>query len=218
MDMRSVSIDTDIDRVLADVAAGDSRSFGKLFDLYATRLAGLVRRRLGWRLARKIDPDDVVQSVFKSFVGLQRRQDVVCETAEALWGLLALMATRKCGHKIEYFTAACRDVRAEESIFPGLQSAGDADARRLVEAISTEPNPQEAAALLETIRSLLDALDDRDRTIVQLALEGLPVAEISRQIKRSERTVQRVLKRLAEVLRGEIPELAGPGIGQADAC
>jgi RNA polymerase sigma-70 factor (ECF subfamily) len=208
--------DTRVDRVLADLSAGESGSFGTLFDLYSARLAGLVRRRLGWRLARKIDPDDVVQSVFKSFVGLQQRQDVVCENSQALWGLLALMATRKCGHKIEYFTAACRDVRAEESIAPEFQSAGDADARRFVEAISREPNPQEEAALLETIRRLLDDLEERDRTIVQLALEGVPVADISGQVNRSERTVQRVLKRLAEALRRELPEVSAIGRGPDD--
>lgn len=207
----------DVDRVLADLSAGNSGSFGDLFDRYAVRLAGLVRKRLGWKLARKIDPDDVVQSVFKSFVGLQRRQDVVCDDSQALWGLLAVMATRKCGHKIEYFTAACRDVRAEESIAPGFESPGDADARRFVEAISREPDPQEAAAVSETIRTLLTGLDERDRTIVQLALEGLPVAEISQVVQRSERTVQRVLKRLAEVLRDGMPDSGGTEDGSNHA-
>lgn len=195
----------DVDRVLADLAAGRSGSFGDLFDCYAGRLAGLVRKRLGWRLARKIDPDDVVQSVFKSFVGLQRRQDVVCEDPQALWGLLAVMTTRKCGRKIEHFTAGCRDVRVEESIAPGREFVGDADARLFVEAISREPDPQAAAAVSETIRSLLSQLDERDRTIVQLALEGLSVADISLHVQRSERTVQRVLRRLAATLAEEAP-------------
>lgn len=202
-------VEASIDRVVADLSAGDNDSFGDLFDRYAGRLAGLVRKRLGWKLARKIDPDDVVQSVFKSFVGLQRRQDVVCENAQALWGLLALMAKRKCGHKIAHFTAACRDVRAEESVLSAAP-AGDADVRRFVEAISREPDPQEAAAVFETIRRLLEGLDDRDRTIVRRSLEGLSVEEISQEVQRSERTVQRVLKRLGETLRAEVSELSDP--------
>lgn len=204
-----------VDRVVADLSSGDDGSFADLFDHYAARLAGLVRKRLGWKLARKIDPDDVVQSVFKSFVGLQRRQDVVCENAQALWGLLALMAKRKCGHKIAHFTAACRDVRAEESLL-SAGPAGDADVRRFVEAISREPDPQEAAAVFETIRNLLESLDDRDRTIVRRSLEGLSVEEISTEVERSERTVQRVLKRLGETLRAEVPELSEPSPGSVD--
>ena len=134
----------------------------------------------------------------------------MCENGHALWGLLALMATRKCGHKIEHFTAACRDVRAEESLAPGSDSVGDADPRRFVEAISREPDPQEAAAAFEQIRTLLDQLDDRDRRIVQPSLEGMAVAEISREVQRSERTVQRILKRLAEALRTEESDSTGP--------
>lgn len=209
------NVEASIDRVVADLSIGDDGSFADLFDRYAARLAGLVRKRLGWKLARKIDPDDVVQSVFKSFVGLQRRRDVDCD-APALWGLLALMAKRKCGHKIAHFTAACRDVRAEESVL-SAEPAGDADVRRFVEAISREPDPQEAAAVFETIRNLLEGLDDRDRTIVRRSLEGLSVEEISQEVQRSERTVQRVLKRLGETLRAEVPELSDPSWGSADA-
>lgn len=190
----------DVDRVLADLSAGDGGSFGDLFDAYAHRLAGVVRRRLGWKLVRKIDPDDVVQSVFQSFVKLRRRRDVACDDPQALWALLALIAKRKCCRKVAYFTAGRRDVRAEESIAAGFDSASEADARRLVEALSREPDPQEAAEVSETIRALLEGLDDRDRTIVRFALEGMQIAEISREVQRSERTVQRVLKRLAETL------------------
>lgn len=197
------NLDPSVDCVLADLSRGDDSSFGVLFERYSARLAGLVRQRLGWKLARKIDPDDVVQSVFKRFVALQQKQDVVCENGHALWGLLALMATRKCGHKIEHFTAACRDVRAEESLAPGSDSVGDADPRRFVEAISREPDPHEAAAAFEKIRTLLEGLDDRDRAIVRFALEGLSVEDISREVQRSERTVQRVLKRMSETLLTE---------------
>lgn len=169
------------------------------FARFSCRLAGLVRSRLGWRLRRKLDAEDVVQSVFRSFVRLQREQDLSFETWESLWGLLALITVRKCGHKIEYFMAACRRVSVEQSVGAGT-SVGDDDSCRCLEALSREPDPAQAAIVAETLGDLLRRLDDRERRIVELALEGATSAEISDYVQRSERTVQRVLKRVWEQL------------------
>lgn len=184
---------------LAALRAGGDVLGAEVLTRYSHRLAGLVRSKLGWRLRRKLDPEDVVQSVFKSFVRLQREKDLAFENWESLWGLLALITVRKCGHKIEHFMAACRRVSAEHSIAPGAGPVDD-DTHRCIEAISREPDPVHAAMLAETLAGLLDGLDDRDRRIVTLALEGAAVAEISDEVERSERTVQRVLKRVWEQL------------------
>lgn len=169
---------------------------------FSDRLAGLVRKRLGWRLRRKLDTMDVVQSVFKSFLRLQQEKDFSFDNWDALWGLLALITVRKCGHKIEHFTAARRNIAAEQSAVLHAGTADD-DTRRCVEAISREPDPVQAAMLAELLTGLLDGLDDRDRRIVTLALEGATTVEISDEIRRSERTVQRVLKRVWAQLEAE---------------
>lgn len=169
---------------------------------YSDRLAGLVRSRLGWRLRRKLDPEDVVQSVFKSFVRLQQQKPLEFENWEAVWALLALITVRKCGRTIGHFMAACRSVAAEQSVGPG-GTLTDPDAARCIEAFSREPDPHEAALLAETLQSLLENLDDRDRRIVSLALEGATTVEISDEVERSERTVQRVLKRVWDGLAAQ---------------
>jgi len=188
-------------RPAAGMVVGD-----EILARFSRRLAGLVRSRLGWRLRRKLDTEDVVQSVFKSFVRLQQDRELSFESEEALWGLLALITVRKCGHKVEHFMAACRNVAAEHSVAPGVHPADD-DTRRCLEALSREPDPAQAAILAETLTSLLARLDERDRRIVTLALEGATVAEIGSQVARSERTVQRVLKRLWNELAAEPPHL-----------
>lgn len=169
---------------------------------YSERLAALVRSRLGWRLRRKLDPEDVVQSMFKSFVRLQQQKPLDFDNWDGLWALLALMTVRKCGHTIEHFMAACRSVAVEQSVGPGT-ALTDPDTMRCIEALSREPDPQDAAVLAETVRSLLAGLDERDRRIVALALEGATTPEISDEVARSERTVQRVLKRVWEGLAAQ---------------
>lgn len=184
---------------LAALRAGGDILGAEVLTRFSSRLAGLVRSKLGWRLRRKLDPEDVVQSVFKSFVRLQQEKDLSFENWESLWGLLALITVRKCGHKIEHFMAACRRVSAEHSIAPGTGPVDD-ESRRCIEALSREPDPVHTAIVAETLAGLLDGLDDRDRRIVTLALEGATSTEISEEVQRSERTVQRVLKRIWEQL------------------
>ena len=191
-----------VDPGLAALQAGGDVLGAEVLTRYSNRLAGLVRSKLGWKLRRKLDPEDVVQSVFKSFVRLQQERELAFENWESLWGLLALITVRKCGHKIEHFMAACRRVSAEHSIAPGAGPADD-DTQRCIEAISREPDPVHTAMLAETLAGLLDGMDDRDRKIVTLALEGATSSEISEEVERSERTVQRVLKRVWAQLEAE---------------
>src|SRR5260370_222460 len=46
---------------------GDEQAARELFERYADRLVALARRRLGQRMARRVDAEDRVQSVFRPF-------------------------------------------------------------------------------------------------------------------------------------------------------
>lgn len=189
---------SEVDRVIAGLRAGDARAADEIFSRFSGQLCGLVQAKLGWRYRRKFDPEDVAQSVFKSFLGLHAGRDLNFDNWDALWGLLSLIAVRKCGHRIDYLRAARRDVAREHSV---ILDAGDADrSRDDLEAISREPTPGQAAMLAETLRRLLEPLDDKDRTIVELALQGHDTAEIAVRVARSRRTVQRVLEEIREHL------------------
>lgn len=194
------SVPPDGDSVL--LRAGGDALAAEAMTRFSHRLAGLVRSKLGWRLRRKLDPEDVVQSVLMSFLRLQQERDLSFENWDSLWGLLALITIRKCGHKIDYFMAACRRASAEESVIQD-GNALDAETHRCIEAISREPDPAQAAMLTELLTSLLDGLDARSQRIVMLALEGATVAEISDEVQRSERTVQRVLRGVWEQLAAQ---------------
>jgi RNA polymerase sigma-70 factor, ECF subfamily len=54
--------------------------------------------------------------------------------------------------------------------------------------------------LTETVEELLRSLDEPDRPIVTLALQGYSASEISEQVKRSERSVYRILERIRKKL------------------
>ena len=67
----------------------------------------------------------------------------------------------------------------------------------------SDPAPEEAAMLTETVERLLEGLNERERQIVTLALQGAAVAEIAAEVGRTRRTVQRVLARVKEQLQSD---------------
>lgn len=70
------------------------------------------------------------------------------------------------------------------------------DSRRLWEAIAREPTPLEAMMLGEIVAEMLRSLDERDRLLASLALQGYTRLEIAERVGCTERTVYRVLERL----------------------
>ena len=59
-----------------------------------------------------------------------------------------------------------------------------------MDPLGREPTPLEAAVLSETLRQLLAGLDESDRPILELSLQGYTTREISERLGRAERTVR----------------------------
>jgi RNA polymerase sigma-70 factor (ECF subfamily) len=183
------------DDLLARLRAGDNEAATQVFNRFAHRLIGLARVRLDQRLRQKVDPEEVVQSVYKSFFIRFAEGQFDLRTWDNLWALLTVLTVRKCGHRIEYFHAARRDVRGEVTPRPADES------RSSWEAIAREPTPVEAALLTELVDQLMNALEPRHREIVALTLQGHGPPEVSAQVGCSERTVKRVLERVRDWLQ-----------------
>jgi RNA polymerase sigma factor (sigma-70 family) len=174
---------------------GDEDAAAQLFASYAHRLIGLASLHLAGPLRRKVDPEDVVQSALNSFFQRQRRGQVEAADWNSLWSLLVTITLRKCGHKIEYYRAACRDAAREQAAL-----ARD-DSIQAHEALARDPSPSEAAALVELTEQILNSLrDPREQQIFTLALEGRGSEEISQEVGLTRRTVQRVLARVRSKL------------------
>lgn len=187
------------DRTFADLMdrlrAGEPEAATQVFQRFARQLLSLARGQLDRMVRRKIDPEDVLQSVFESFFRRHADGQFQLENWDGLWGMLVVLTVRKCGRRIGYFHAACRDVQRELPPPPASEEKEDA-----WEAIAREPTPAEAAMLTETVEHLLRRLEGRERQVLVLSLQGYSVAEISAQIGRTERTVQRVLERVRKWL------------------
>ena len=179
-------------RALAgQLQAGEQGAAALVFKRFAHRLLGLAATRLAVLLRPKMDPEDVVQSVFRSFFARQSQGQFELHGWDEVWHVLLTITLRKCCNWAEHFHAACRDVRREVPLWADAE-VGDPG----WEALARDPGPAEAAELVETIEELLRRFDEREQSIVRLGLQGYPVVEISAQVGCSERKVYRVLQRV----------------------
>jgi RNA polymerase sigma-70 factor (ECF subfamily) len=174
----------------ARLQAGDDRSAGELFERFAGQLIALAKRRFEPGLRHRIDPEDVVQSAYKSFFLRYNTSNLDVGNWNSLWGLLTLITVRKCAERIAYHRAECRDAAREVS--PSEAKEGP----RCPEPLGREPTPLETAELSETVDRLLTSLDDDERPVVELSLQGYTTQEISERLDRPERTVRRLRERV----------------------
>src|SRR5690348_6415942 len=89
--------------LMARLRQGDQDAAAQLFQQYARRLIGLAHRRLDDRLRQKADPEEVMQSVLKSFFVRQRQGQFELDNWDSLWALLVRITLHKCGHRVEYY-------------------------------------------------------------------------------------------------------------------
>jgi RNA polymerase sigma-70 factor (ECF subfamily) len=165
------------------------------FDRFTRRLIGLARAHLDVRLQHKIEPEDVVQSVYRSFFvrygqGLPADQEI-----EGLWPLLTLITVRKCADRVRYFQAERRNMARETAT-----GGNDDRPAPWQEAVGREPTPEHVAVLAETLENLLGGLDADDRPIIEMSLQGYSTQEVSEKLGRAERSVRRLRERVRKQL------------------
>jgi len=147
--------------------AGDDAAASAVFQRFARRLIGLARGRLEARLRQKVDPEDVLQSVFKSFFLRCGEGQWQFGGWDDLGSLLARITLHKCHKWSDHFHAEARDLNRE--------AASAASGSGIVgQVFDREPTPSEMLQLAETVEELLRGLEGRDREIATLALQGTP--------------------------------------------
>jgi RNA polymerase sigma-70 factor (ECF subfamily) len=171
--------------------APDQAAATEVFRRFAERLIALARSKLDPQTRRKVDPEDVVQSAYRSFFTRYEAGRLDVGNWDELWSVLTVITVRKCSNQVTHFRAGRRSVTRE------TPSIGWDD---FVGAIDREPNASEAAMLAETVAQLMRWLKPDDRTIIELSLQGYSVPEISARLGPSERTVRRLRERVRERL------------------
>lgn len=161
--------------------AGDEVASVQIVDGFTERLLRLVHGRISASLGRRVDPEDVVQSVFRSF--FRRSGEFELERSGDLWRLLAAMAIKKVRKQAGRHEAAKRDFRKDVDL---LAAAGTTAER--------EPTADHVVAVEEILTQLLLQLPSEHRRAFEMRLEGDSITKISHDLQKSQRTVRRILQ------------------------
>lgn len=162
---------------------GDRQAALSLYLRYAPRVRNLARHQFPADLANRFDPEDIVQSVFRSFFHDASRGLYEAPAGSDLWRLLAVIALNKLRSRCAYHRAACRDAR---------HTRGGDTLTALQDVLGGTTD--DTAYFDLVVREALERLPPAHRQVIALRMEGHGVAEVARQVGRSKRTVERLLQ------------------------
>ncbi len=128
-----------LDRVLSNEAGYECELVGQ----YTQRLMGLARKQLPQHVRQRFDPEDIVQSVFRSFFRRHQEGQFRFEDSHDVWRLLAAMTFRKAKNAIRFHHRDQRDASREIS----LQQDGEAGSNHT--PIDPSPDPEDVVILVE---------------------------------------------------------------------
>src|SRR5262245_37387150 len=93
--------------VMARLRVGEEGAAWEVFQRYAGRLIARARLEFSARLQHRVDPEDVIQSVYKSFFQRYAGGQFQLEGWESLWSLLVVITLRKCANVRKHHGREC---------------------------------------------------------------------------------------------------------------
>ncbi len=176
---------------------GDGDAATELYRRYAQRLLRLTSNQASPALQRRVDPEDIVQSIFRTFFRRVKLGEYDVPASDELWKLFLVIGLNKVRALAIHHQAAKRDVRqtTNEGSDPAIDYAAGKDDLALT-------------ALELTIEELLAPLPESYREVIHLRIAGHEVQEIAEKVSRSKRSVERILQDFRQQLHELIHEKA----------
>ncbi len=180
------------------LADGEDEVVVEFWRDYGGRLEALAASYLSSRMRRREGPEDVVQSVCRTFLRRNREGQFELSGPDSLWRLLCAITLAKVREKVRFHGREKRKLDREQYID---------DSRAIGNPIAaSEPTPAEAAEFADQMQRLFHGMDDEERQVVTLKLERYTHPEIADRMGCSERTVRRIVKRVQEHLKRVLEE------------
>jgi RNA polymerase sigma-70 factor (ECF subfamily) len=178
--------------LLQRVRLGDGAALAELARRYEPEVRLTARVLLGRALRCHLDSVDLVQSVHHTLLLGLRQNKFVIAGPQQLLGLAVTLARRKVAR---HWRKLKRQRRTDE-----VETA-HADAGLLATLPSTETDPAQSAQDADLLARLCSTLDDKDRRLVELRLQGWSTAEAARRLGLDPDVTRVRLSRLRRRLR-----------------
>jgi RNA polymerase sigma factor (sigma-70 family) len=197
------------EKVLIDLwRRGDQDAARQIVERYFDRMLLLARRRISQRLSSRVDPEDIVQSVFRTFFVRLKDGEFVFQDQDDLCKLLMRITLHKTLRQVAFHKAAKRN--------PNMETGqGDRHAEQLMALFDREPSAEATVTFLDQLEHFLDRLEPQTRQIIEMRLQGYSNDEICKELGTYDRKIRRAVERvrdlaceegLADVLGSPPPE------------
>jgi RNA polymerase sigma factor (sigma-70 family) len=160
----AIMTDEEFAEVLARAREGDNDAMIRLIREYEPQVLRVARARLGPLLRATCDSADLAQSVHRTLVVRLRRNQFTFNGPADLIRLAVDIVVKKAAKKAKRFNT-------ERKVL------------ELCEKLKSRQDPQRASEATQTVRELLESLEESDRTLLQMYLEGRSTAEIAIQLQ-----------------------------------
>ena len=179
-------------QLLNRIQRGDEDAARIVFERYTSRLVALARSRLNEKLGQRLDADDIVQSAWGSFFKRASKGRYEVQGSGDLWCLLATITVNKLRRQYRDHSAEKRDMGRE-------QEGADPDVHRDFE-MDREPTSEEVAVILEQLSLTISSLEPVHQDAIRSLMSGRAAEDVSIEVGRSLRTVNRVMNAFQEAL------------------
>jgi RNA polymerase sigma-70 factor (ECF subfamily) len=175
---------------------GDQDAARQIVDTYIDRLLMLARRRISPRLASRVDPEDVVQSAFRTFFRRVGEGQFSFSEQDDLCKLLVRITLYKTLRSIAFHKAAKRN--------PGQETEqGEHHRERLLALLDKEPTAEAQVAFLDQLDRFLRKLKPQEREILEMRLQGHSNDEIAQKLNLYDRKIRRVIEHVRSIAETE---------------
>lgn len=196
------TMDEESIQLLGRFREGDEEAATEIYHRYVRRLIGLAQTRISAKLNQKLDADDVVQSVYRSFYRRAKEGRFALQRAGDLWRLLAAITVNKVRKKARFHGQLKRDMGRQGELNEAVL------VQQHAELFAEGPATPDAVAVFDELSVVLRDMDERQRTMVEMRLQGHELQEISEEVGRSTRTVRRTLNDVRDVLEKRFFEIS----------
>ncbi len=175
------------------LARGDAQTTREFWDEYGRRMQGLAANLLNQRFQRREEPEDVVQSVCRTFFRRAGQGEFELATPNSLWCLLCAITAAKTRQKVRFHGRKKREVGREQAL-PTGPGGGEQLAARIV-------TPADEVEFADELDHFLTQLKDKERRVVEGMLQNMQDKEIAATTGIALRTVKRIKSTIREKCR-----------------
>jgi RNA polymerase sigma-70 factor (ECF subfamily) len=179
-----------LDVWIVGLRQGQPQVLSDFWHHYGPMLERLADKNLGKGMRARLGPDDVVQSVCRTFFRRAQEGQFTFEDQDTLWRLLVAITLTKVREKTRYHMRARRGMQMETPLAGGDESGAG------LGLAASGPSPDELAEFSDLLEATLAGLDEEERQVLQLKLQDLTHEETAERMGCSERTVRRMLKKV----------------------